>query len=190
MVTILLIRHAEKPVDAEVRGVDISGGEDSRSLTPRGWQRAGAWAELFASSPDRAVGVASPATIFASAPASHHELSLGAGGSKSRRPLETVTPLADRLDLDVDLRFSKGDEAALAKAVALLSGTVLVCWQHENIAAIANALSPTPEGVPAEWPDECFNAVFCLSRDGGAGAPWAFRQAAPVMLKGDSGDML
>ena len=44
--TILIIRHAEKPVAGRTYGVDETGAHDPRSLTPQGWLRAGAWAGL------------------------------------------------------------------------------------------------------------------------------------------------
>ena len=43
---IYLIRHAEKPKDG-CKGVDENGAADDKSLTPRGWRRAGAWAVYF-----------------------------------------------------------------------------------------------------------------------------------------------
>ncbi|MEA2814532.1 MAG: hypothetical protein QOI93_2229, partial [Rhodospirillaceae bacterium] len=48
--TILIIRHADKPEPGGDGGVDAVGVPDKNSLTPRGWQRAGIWAELFAPS--------------------------------------------------------------------------------------------------------------------------------------------
>src|SRR3981081_661734 len=43
--TILIIRHAEKPESDSDSGdgVDATGALDPKSLTPRGWQRAGVW---------------------------------------------------------------------------------------------------------------------------------------------------
>jgi hypothetical protein len=49
-----------------------------------------------------------------------------------------------------------------------------VCWQHENIAAIASALSPRPAQFPHDWPPDRFNIVFRFVRDGGANAQWSF----------------
>jgi broad specificity phosphatase PhoE len=183
--TLLIIRHAEKPDDGSVQGVDATGVQDGRSLTPRGWQRAGVWAELFAPSSGQAGLLPKPATIFASAPASHHELALGVGGSKSRRPLETVSPLADKLGIAVDQSYSKGDERDLAAAIAKTTGVILVCWQHEDIRAIADALTPQPAGVPGGWPGDRFNAVFRFVR-ADERAEWTFDQLSPVLLKGDS----
>ena len=180
--TIMIIRHSEKPDDLN-NGVGASGALDSKSLTPRGWQRAGAWAELF--SP--AFGTSKlpePTTIFASAPAGHQETAAGNGGSKSRRPLQTVTPLAEKLEIEINLEFAKGNEVELANALSATPGVTLVCWQHENIFEIANALTPTPSGVPNTWPSTCFNVIFRFDRPDGVSA-WTFKQVVPVLLAGD-----
>ena len=47
-------------------------------------------------------------------------------------------PLAQRIGVAVDLRFSKGQEKALAEAAQACDGPVLIAWQHENISVIAN----------------------------------------------------
>ena len=182
--TIFIIRHAEKPDGNGSGGIDDTGAADPESLTPRGWQRAGAWAELFAPSLAEPA-LPPPTTLFASAPASGHNNAAGNGGSKSRRPLETITPLAAKLGVTVALAFSKGDESALAQTLSDTEGVVLVCWQHEAIFAIANALVPTPSGLPAVWPGDRFNVILKFSRTGTA-LPWTFQQIVPKMLDGDS----
>lgn len=128
--TILIIRHADKPEPGGDGGVDSGGAPDAKSLTPKGWQRAGVWAELFAPSLERQAALLKPTAVFASAPASHAEMHAGEGGSKSRRPLETVTPLAAKLGIQVNQTFVKGREANLANAISGMDGVVLVCWQH------------------------------------------------------------
>ena len=46
---IMVIRHAEKPDDADtVSGVTLEGHQNPEELTARGWQRAGALATFFA----------------------------------------------------------------------------------------------------------------------------------------------
>jgi hypothetical protein len=46
--TILIIRHAEKPGELwPGPGLSREGKEDEKSLVIRGWERAGAWAVLF-----------------------------------------------------------------------------------------------------------------------------------------------
>jgi hypothetical protein len=187
---ILIIRHAEKPESDSDSGdgVDATGALDPKSLTPRGWQRAGVWAELFAPSLGQEPVLPEPTAVFASAPARHAEAA-AKGGSKSRRPLETVAPLAAKLDIEVDLRFGKGKEDDLARTIATIDGVVLVCWQHENIADIVKALGPGMRGIPTDWPKSCFNVIFRLDRPDRA-SPWVFRQVVPVMLDGDSPDKL
>jgi hypothetical protein len=179
--TILIIRHAEKPDADDAMGVDADGTLDKNSLTPRGWQRAGAWVQLFVPALGQKPLLPRPTTLFASA-AVHH--SGGDPGSKSRRPLETITPLSATLEIDVDLRFVKGDEPLLAKAISKIDGVVLVCWQHENIAAIAAALAPISSPVPQHWPGHRFNVIYQFSRSDGD-AVWAFQQVVPVLLDGD-----
>jgi hypothetical protein len=179
--TILLIRHAEKPNGDGVAGVDTNGANDDRSLTPRGWQRAGAWAELFAPSLAEPA-LPRPTAIFASAPISHHHGD--DEGSKSRRPLETITPLAAKLGIGVNQTYSKGNESELAQAISALEGVTLVCWQHEVMLEIARALVPAPAGLPASWPPNCFNVILKFSR-GAQGAPWKFEQIVPALLDGD-----
>jgi hypothetical protein len=182
--TILIMRHAEKPEPGGDNGIDATGAPDAKSLTPRGWQRAGAWTELFAPSLGQQRALPKPIAIFASAPATHAEIAAGNGGSKSRRPLETITPLAAKLRIQVDLRFWKGREADLAAAISATDGVVLVCWQHEDIAAIAKTLTPHPRGVPDDWPGKRFNVLFRFDRSAPT-APWAFQQIVAVMLDGD-----
>ncbi len=101
-----------------------------------------------------------PQAIFASAPASGHDFAADGAGSKSRRPLETVSMLAEKLNVEIDLRFSKGQEVALARVLSGTPGTTLVCWQHEDIVAIASALSPRPAQFPHDWPPDRFNIAF------------------------------
>jgi len=125
-----------------------------------------------------------PTALFASAPASHKEVASGGGGSKSRRPLETITPLGAKLNIKVNQDFSKGSEAELAEAICAIDGVVLVCWQHEDIVAISNALTPAPTGIPETWPGDRFNVVFRFDRPDSASL-WAFQQVMPVMLDGD-----
>jgi hypothetical protein len=182
--TVLIIRHAEKPDPHGDVGVDPNGAANHLSLTPLGWQRAGAWAELFAPSLGQQSLLPTPQTVFASAPKSHADVAAGQGGSASSRPLETISPLASKLGVKIDLRFDEGSEADLAAAVAQSAGVTLVCWQHQDIPKITKALAPDAQNVPSTWPGDCFNVIFRFDRPDPA-SPWTFQQIGPVMLKGD-----
>ena len=175
--TILIIRHAEKPEPGGDSGVDPTGAPDPRSLTVRGWQRAGAWAELFVPALGQKSTLPTPTAMFASAPKRHH-------GSKSRREEETITALAKKLGRAIDLDFTKGEEDDLAVAIAEIGPVTLVCWWHDDIPTISRALAPDLKDIPVVWPGDRFNVIFQFRRPDG-NAPWSFNQVVPVMLQGD-----
>src|SRR5579863_5060820 len=131
---IMLIRHAEKePENPPPFGVNEAGAVDKHSLTARGWQRAGALIEFFASP---SLPIVTPDVIYASAA----DTAEAAGDdSKSLRPQETVTPLARKLGLAVNAPFVVGQETQLAKQVESEVGFVLVAWEHKHIPLIAAA---------------------------------------------------
>src|SRR6478672_7215364 len=119
--TVILIRHAEKPGgDWPGPGLTEDGIEDPASLVIRGWQRAGALTVLFSD----ASHMMRPDRIYASG-----ILKQDGAGSHSKRPLQTIGPLAQRLSTEPVDKFSKGQEAELASELIVLSGVTLVCWQ-------------------------------------------------------------
>ena len=181
MTTILLIRHAEKP-EGQSQGVNDRGENDPDSLTPRGWQRAGALASFFGSA-----GLAVPDRIYVSARGKKKVAPGVKIGSKSNRPLETVTPLAAKLNKSPIETFAKGEEENLAEEMAKLDGVTLICWQHEGIPQIAKLILGTEVGVPDPWPGDRYDVVWSLTRTGLA-KPWAFRQICQCLLAGDGRD--
>jgi len=178
MKTIFVIRHAEKP-EGKDQGVDQKGKTDEESLIVRGWQRAGALAVFFGSKE----GLPAPDRIFAAAAEKHHDTSDGKVGSKSKRPTETVTPLAEKLGLSIDGTWSKGQEKELVQAVTALDGKTLVCWQHEAIPEIAGLILGSSKGVPSPWPGDRFDVVWRFTSSGSA---WTFDQVCQQVLAGDS----
>jgi hypothetical protein len=145
---VLIIRHAEKPDD------------DSIHLSPRGQRRAEALPQLFMNSPDRPDPFPKPDFIFATKK-SHH----------SNRPVETVTPLARALNLDIHARFK--DEEVEELATELLTNpryagkVVLVCWHHGKIPKLARKLKA--EHVPDHWGDDVFDKVWVITYKNGEG---------------------
>jgi hypothetical protein len=176
---VMVIRHAEKPADTPPPGgVTIDGAADDQSLTPQGWQRAGALAVLFDpfAGPLQSPELRTPQYLYA-AGTGHH--------SHSMRPQETVTPLADRLGLSIDASFLKDDWQAMAAAALQQTDVVLICWEHKNIPSIAGQI-PVVAGtsVPQQWPGDRFDMVwvFTLQRSSGA---YAFAQVPQNLLAGD-----
>ena len=180
--TILIIRHAEKPGESwRGPGLTPDGAVDDKSLVVRGWQRAGAWSALFGTGLNKA-DYPQPSKIYAADPA-------GTGGEDpSRRPWETIAPLADRLGLQVDKTYALGQEQQLVTTVLNQAGVMLIAWEHKAIVGkivpkITNR-RPLP-GLPANWDRNRFDVVLRFDR-ASPGDSWSFRQLFPCLLSGDS----
>ena len=177
---VMLIRHAEKPsADGTVKGVTFEGVPSADQLSVRGWQRAGALVRFFAplQGTGFAAGIATPTQLVAPKPTIH---------VPSQRSGHTLAPLAELLGLSVRMDFSKGQEADVAAAIATMSGTVLVAWEHKAIRSIAVALAGEV-GLPLTWPDERFDMVWAFDRiDNG----WVFRQVPQLLLAGDRAELM
>lgn len=185
---IMIIRHGEKPTEKSEKpyGVNADGKQDFESLLVRGWQRAGALAVLFdpARGPLQSPDLAIPDIVYAS----YGKDKPDDTGSKSQRPLQTITPLADRLGITPNTQFEKGDETPLAADVMKRAGTVLISWQHQNILAIVNALTagkPVHGTIPAAWPDDRFDIVWVLTPPVAGTDFWTFTQVPQCLLSGD-----
>lgn len=176
---IIIIRHAQKPTkDPKHDGIREDGTRDPESLIVRGWQHAGALASIF-SVPGNAPPDArftQPNHIFAAGEGKKEATIDGKKvkvGSHSRRPVETITPMAERLGLKPVTSFTKGEETLLVKDVLARTGTVLICWQHEDIPAIGNLITGNDTTVPQKWPENRYDLIWVFDRDG---AGWKFRQ--------------
>lgn len=175
---IMIIRHAEKPVKEQaMRGVDPAGRRGDDNLTVRGWQRAGALVGLFAPHDARSArtGINRPAAIFAAG---------AEKAGKSRRSVQTVSPLAAALGLTIDDTLKATEEDRLAASILRLDGPVLVAWEHDAIARIVEVVTEGAATAP-QWPDDRFDLVFVLDRDA---RRWQFTQVTQRLLAGDSGE--
>jgi hypothetical protein len=178
MSVIFLIRHAEKP-DAFNLGVGPTGDNDDESLSVRGWQRAGALLGRFGST-----ALPRPDRLYAAAPMKLRKLD-GRVVSRSKRPLQTMSVVAAKWGLEVDVAFTKGHEAALAAEIAQLEGATLVCWPREGLPLIAASVLNKPASFPVIWPSERFDVVWRLVREK-PGAPWSFDQVCQCLMPGDA----
>lgn len=181
-IEILLLRHAEKPDGFPgCPGLTANGEDDPYALTVRGWQRAGGLAALLGSSELLSTPLPTPDRIFASA--------FRPGGGHSRRPEQTVQPLADRLGHAVNLDWALHQEEALGAALAVGTGNALVCWQHQGLAALARAIAAPQRlsELPAdwEWPEDRYDILWSVRRNG-LGQAWHLTQYCLGLLAGDS----
>ena len=170
---IMIIRHAEKPASSDrANGVTVDGAKDKNSLTVTGWTRAGALVGLFGADgqPPRE-GLATPSRVIASV----------GGSESSHRPLETITPLAQRLGIAPNTQFTKDDTSAAADFARRQTGVTLMSWEHKRIRDLVRAFGQvTPE--PRDWPDDRFDMVWLLRP---AGSGWALTEVAQMLLHGD-----
>lgn len=196
---IYLIRHGEKPADPgddeqtdtdpdPAGGVDFAGTPNQHSLTPRGWQRSGALAVLFTHTQSDATPLSVPGQLFAPR--------YGSGDTETaeHRPYQTVLALSALIAQTIRTPCQVGQEVALAHTVlASTADTVLICWEHQNIPAILDAISaavpitpgPTAASVPTHWPGKRFNLIWQLCRTNANPTTYQFTQIPQAVLAGD-----
>lgn len=174
---IMIVRHGEKPQPSgPVHGVTTSGRHDRRSLTPDGWRRAGGLAELLAPINGAPVaGLRKPDAVY------------GAAGrhGRSRRSVQTVIPLAERLGVEVVDRYAPGEEKKLVRELVTRQGTTAVSWHHNTIPKIVKHLGTVTPAPPEHWPDDRFDVVWKFTR---RGSGWQFEQIPELLLPGDQPD--
>ena len=135
------------------------------TLSVRGWQHAGGLAAVFAGPGAGIVdlAVARPDVIFASGSGKRQAMIGGEAvkvGSRSRRPLQTVTMMAAALNLTPVTDHMKGEEHALVADALGRDGCVLICWQHQDIPAIGNLIVGDTTTVPQSWPEGRYDLIW------------------------------
>ena len=175
---VMLIRHAEKPLgSAGPCGVSPAGERDKESLSVRGWQRAGALAHLFAPAGGRPQEplLARPQFLFASKPKRQNG---------SRRPIQTITPLAEKLATRINCNYTRAETAEMLAEALACEGVVLISWQQEYLPEIANRILGDETTAPQDWPDDRYDMVWVLDRDPESGR-YDFKQVPQLLLMGD-----
>ena len=160
---VFIIRHGEKPGDPAVDNV-----ADGPNLSTKGYERAAALAVYV------------PATF------PKPDFLLAASQSKnSNRPVETITPLAQALGLEINSKHADADYATVAGDILThpkyAGKEVFVCWHHGNIPKLAKALGVSNPVNP--WPGNVFDRVWKV--DYSKGQP-AFENLPQMLLYGDS----
>jgi hypothetical protein len=181
LATLLMIRHGEKP-RADGMGVDEHGNANPDGLTPQGWARAGALVTLFAPNSTTVNSVLpSPGALVT--PRYHKPV---------HRAYLTLLPLAQRLGMAILTEHAvDAHPAKIVKSlVAIDTGVVLLCWEHDHLVKIADAVVhalPVANAgdVPASWPDDRFDMIWRFDRDEQTQA-WTFGSHDQQLLAGDS----
>jgi len=175
---ILLIRHAEKPAkDSPPFGVTLKGERSKESLEVRGWQRAGALTHLLAPPDGRFqhAALAKPQFLYASKPVKRR-------GSK--RPIETIMPLAEKLRIEINAEYRRSEFESMLDEVFTHKGVVLICWQREYIPEIASYILNSDRVAPAEWPEDRFDMFWVFDLESSTGK-YKFKQVPQRLLSDD-----
>jgi broad specificity phosphatase PhoE len=136
--TILIMWHAEKPDDTS-----------DPDLAPEGCLRAQRLASYLPAT------FGKPEFLFATSVSKH-----------SRRPIETLGPLAAQCGLSIDDSYADQDYGALARDLRKDStydgALAVVCWHHGNIPNMMHALKAAMETTPIPGIGAC-STLFCGS---------------------------
>lgn len=164
--TVLIIRHAEKPL--------IGSG-----LSSRGAERAKAYDRYF-----RAFSVNSK-------PLHIDKIYAAADSSESQRPRLTVAPLARAMSLQTDTSFGNNQLPQFAGEIRSRqkNKTVLICWRHHELPGLLRVLGADPESLlpDGKWPDDTYDWVIQLTYDkDGRLIPSGTKRISQHLLRSDS----
>ncbi len=144
-VTVLIVRHAEKP------------GE-GRGLNPRGEQRAQAYASYF--DPLRPDGK----TWL------QQRLIAASDSQSSERPRLTLTPLSERLQLPLEQPYADEQVDKLVKSLRgkNQAAVLLIAWHHGRMAELIDTFGGDTESLlgSGRWPRNVYNWLVVLRFDG------------------------
>jgi hypothetical protein len=151
---ILMIRHGEKP-------------DDGKGLAVAGQARAQAYVVYFQN------------YVLDAEPIKLDYIFATRNSNASHRPVLTVTPLAEALDLKIHHHYEDKDYEKLAEEIlgdSKYDGqNILVCWHHGKLLELADALGVGKVTLPPEshwpakpWPGKVFGWVLqlCYDADG------------------------
>ena len=140
---IILLRHGEKPGDPAATHLSARGDERARALVSL----------LGQHSPLTSNAVV--AALYATRVTKH---------GNGVRTGETLAALARELGLTVQTPFTSENYKLLARRVladpAYRGKTVIICWTHHELAALAEALGVKPK--PPKWKDEVFDRFWVI----------------------------
>jgi hypothetical protein len=113
-------------------------------------------------------------------------------GGNSKRPFETITPLAAKLGITVNAtpngvapgQYAAADFALMVPDVLACPGIVLVAWEHSVIPSIANLIPGNRTSTPKAWPSDRFDVVWTFDLDPATNT-YVFNQVPQLLLQGD-----
>jgi phosphohistidine phosphatase SixA len=102
----------------------------------------------------------------------------------SNRPRETVAPLANALGLKVQHDYENDEFEDLVDEIfsnpEYKGKTVVICWHHGKLPAIAALLGAAQGSYPDPWPEDAYNLILDFRYDPNSGsAPTVTRVTEP-----------
>lgn len=89
---------------------------------------------------------------------------------RSRRPVETLEPLAAALSLEVRAKFADNDAPALIETLRdkkrYRGKTGVICWRHSALPRLAASLGAASGAVPASWEDDDYITIIDVTFPG------------------------
>lgn len=139
---LVLLRHAEK-----------TGDKSDPHLSPAGIKRA---EQIVAYIP----ATFGPPQFLIAARSSN----------RSRRPVETLEPLAAALALDINSRLDDEECDELVRSLAdkpRFRGKLgVISWRHSDLPRLIEALGAAPDLVPEPWPADDYTTIVDLAYSG------------------------
>lgn len=159
---VILIRHAEKP-------------DSGNGLSKKGFQRAAGLVPFFTVMPLNPA-FRQPMAIFAQSPSTNHQ---------STRPVQTVSPLANALGIELIALYTQSHYADMVKEIktnpAYDNQTVMICWSHQFLGDIAKAFGVSPAPT---YPSGIFDRLWVIDFSDSTVA--SFQDLPQQLLCGDS----
>jgi hypothetical protein len=145
---VIIIRHGEKPSDKGAKHLSVAGEKRAKALVP------------FLKENGTLMQHGPPVALFATKKTKN---------GRGQRPGETLQPLAKSLKIPIQKPYESEDAGALAKLIlsnpAYDGKTVLVCWTHEFIPSLVEALGVRPP--PPKLHDYVYDRVYMITYDNG-----------------------
>ncbi len=136
---LIVLRHAEKTGDKRDRNLSHAGHERAARLVPYALETFGR--------PDFLIAAKS--------------------SDRSRRPVETIEPLAAALGLEITSKLDDDEVGALVAALdekrAYRNKFGVISWRHSDIPRLVAALGAPAGTLPAEWDDSDYATLVDIN---------------------------
>lgn len=161
---VILIRHAEDPADEST----------NPHLSAEGYDRANNLYRLFDEHVDL-IATGKPDFLFAAAPQK---------ASGSLRSIETLEPLAKRLNLNLNTDYTKDETSDLVYELfnndIYNNKVIMISWQHKNMPKIVKHMGFT---IKLEYPKNRYDRLWIMKFT--KGKPTNFKDISQYLMRGD-----